>query len=442
MTRSRADGGPRRAPRGETDGSAANPSIRRGRRRLLTETDDPQVAEGAAGARADIGLETSGPRPGRAASGAGRTASHGGRAVPGIELDASIGGRTAPDARHTASNGVRSAPGAGHTAALNARIVALAAGQCGLVAHHQLLAAGLGRGAIVHRVGTGSLLRVAPGVYAVGRPADHPNAPFAAALLALRGDGWIAGRSAGVLWRVLPRRPSDDVDVVVLGPPPRRRDGVRVRRTGRLDLVDRARCAELPVTSLARTFVDLAEDVDRDDLERAVAEGIAIHDLRIDAVRAAAARRPGTRGRATLRAVLDAADGPRRSRSEAEARFLRLVRDARLPVPLTDVEVLGLRVDALWRREAVVGEVDGFAFHRSRRKFDLDHERDARLQAAGFVVFRATWRQITEEPLATTARLASLLARREARTGARRGTDADPPHDDLAQVHRRGRTDP
>lgn len=299
-----------------------------------------------------------------------------------------------------------------HTSPVDERVGSLAARQFGVVSRRQLTDLGLGKGAIAGRVARGTLRRQAQGVYAVGRPADHPNAPFAAALLALRSAGWVAGRSAGALWDVLPLDAAAPVEVVVLGPPPRSRPGVRVRATTRLDHADRARRATLPVTGLARTLVDLAEQLDAGELERAVAEAIALHDLNVAAVRSAMERRPATRGCVVLRGVLDAADGPRRSRSEAEARFLALVRDARLPVPATDVRIGGFRVDAFWARERVVAEVDGFAFHRSRRKFDLDRERDAVLQSAGYLVFRATWRQIVDEPTATAARLAAVLVRR------------------------------
>lgn len=299
-----------------------------------------------------------------------------------------------------------------HARPVDGRVGALAADQFGVVSRRQLTDLGLGRSAIAGRVARGTLLRTARGVYAVGRPADHPNAPFAAALLTLRGAGWIAGRSAGALWQVLPLDAAAPVEVLVLGPPPRTRAGVRVRRTTRLDPVDRARRSTLPVTSLARTLVDLAEHLAASELERAVAEAVALHGLRITAVRSAMGRRPGTRGRAVLRDVLDAADGPRRSRSEAEARFLALVRDADLPAPATDVLIGRFRVDAVWHAARVVVEVDGFAFHRSRRKFDRDRERDAVLQSAGYLVIRTTWRQIVDEPAATAARLAAVLARR------------------------------
>jgi very-short-patch-repair endonuclease len=99
------------------------------------------------------------------------------------------------------------------------------------------------------------------------------------------------------------------------------------------------------------------------------------------------------------------------TRSEAESRFLDLVRQARLPEPSANHRVEGMEVDFYWRRARLVVEVDGFAFHGSVRAFEADRRRDARLVAAGLRVLRVTWRQLTGEPLAVIARVAMVLGR-------------------------------
>jgi len=99
------------------------------------------------------------------------------------------------------------------------------------------------------------------------------------------------------------------------------------------------------------------------------------------------------------------------TRSGAEERFLDLVRRGRLPQPETNVVVRGHEVDFLWRAERLVVEVDGFAFHASRRSFESDRRRDAELAAAGWRVVRVTWRQVVDEPHATLVCVAQALAR-------------------------------
>lgn len=106
---------------------------------------------------------------------------------------------------------------------------------------------------------------------------------------------------------------------------------------------------------------------------------------------------------------------PALTRSEAEERFLALVRKARLPDPAANVTVGGYEVDFFWDFGGLVVEVDGFAFHSSARMFESDRRRDADLAAAGVRVMRVTWRQIVSEPEALLVRLAQALARTDMR---------------------------
>ena len=101
---------------------------------------------------------------------------------------------------------------------------------------------------------------------------------------------------------------------------------------------------------------------------------------------------------------------PNLTRSEAERRALDLIRAARLPPPETNVRVCGHEVDFLWRRQRLIVEVDGYAFHSSRRSFERDRRKDQALGAQGYRVIRVTWRQLTEEPEVVVATLAAALA--------------------------------
>jgi very-short-patch-repair endonuclease len=68
-------------------------------------------------------------------------------------------------------------------------------------------------------------------------------------------------------------------------------------------------------------------------------------------------------------------------------------------------------VDFLWAAEKLVVEVDGYAYHASRRAFANDRRRDAALMASGHRVVRVTWSDITQYPEATLVTLAMALAR-------------------------------
>jgi very-short-patch-repair endonuclease len=111
-----------------------------------------------------------------------------------------------------------------------------------------------------------------------------------------------------------------------------------------------------------------------------------------------------------LRALLSGDASPALTRSQAEERFLALVRRAQLALPEANVGVGGYEVDFLWRSQRLAVEVDGFAFHSSRRAFNRDRRRDSLLSLKGLRVLRITWSQIVEEPEAVAALLAHNLA--------------------------------
>ncbi len=292
----------------------------------------------------------------------------------------------------------------------DAAVGRLASTQLGLVTRHQIDACGIGRGGLASRVRRGLYAPVERSVFAVGRPPEDPLARHLAAVLTLPCPGWLCGTSAGEAWGILAAPPTGPPQVCVLGRGARSRDGLRVRRLTRLDGADRTVRGPVPVTALARTVVDLGAELGIDDLERSFAEAIAVHRLSPRAVEYALERRGRFRGSATVRRLIELSAGPQRTRSELERALLRLVRTSALPEPQMNVRIGPYEVDALWSEERVVGEADGFGFHGSRQRFEGDRRRDADLQARGFVVTRMTWRQLTDDRLATAARLASILA--------------------------------
>jgi very-short-patch-repair endonuclease len=137
----------------------------------------------------------------------------------------------------------------------------------------------------------------------------------------------------------------------------------------------------------------------------------------LDAVEAMLRRHPRRRGCGKLRAILDTAAGPALTRSEAEARFLALLRKAAVPRPRTNAVVSGLEVDFFWPDRGVVVEVDGFAFHSHRGAFEDDRQRDALLAGEDLTVLRFTWRQVVNESEKVVARLCMALGARIDRRG-------------------------
>ena len=90
--------------------------------------------------------------------------------------------------------------------------------------------------------------------------------------------------------------------------------------------------------------------------------------------------------------------------------MLDLIRQAELPTPQTNVRVEGYEVDLVWHPQRLVAEFDSWAFHSIRSSFEQDRRRDQRLVAAGWRIVRITWRQMTAQPEAVVATLATALA--------------------------------
>jgi Protein of unknown function (DUF559) len=166
----------------------------------------------------------------------------------------------------------------------------------------------------------------------------------------------------------------------------------------------------VPVTTPARTLLDLAEVVPRRSLERAVeeAEALRLFDLRaVDRVLAAHPHRHGAR---RLWKVLgDTALDEGLTRSQLEERLVALAADAGLPRPAINARVAGLEVDCYWPQAGLVVEADSVRHHHTRAAFERDRARDAQLMLAGLRVLRLTHRRIVREPAAVRATLLALV---------------------------------
>jgi very-short-patch-repair endonuclease len=286
-----------------------------------------------------------------------------------------------------------------------AMLMARAARQHGVVTTGDLKAAGIGSRGIARRIADGRLRRLHRGVFLLG-PIVTPWTRDLAAVLACGAGAVLSHRSAAGLWGFRPQW-GGAIEVTVAGRQPRSTHGIRVHRTRRLEPVEARQRERVPVTAPARTLIDLATVVDADELGRALEQAQVLKLLtRRQIAAAATARRPGA---PAVRAALLRYDEPRLTRSRAERALLELVRAARLPVPRTNTRVLEYEVDALWPEQRLVVEVDGYEFHSTREAFERDRRKDARLTAAGYRVIRITYRQLTEEPLATAAVLAAAL---------------------------------
>jgi very-short-patch-repair endonuclease/predicted transcriptional regulator of viral defense system len=249
------------------------------------------------------------------------------------------------------------------------------------------------------------LQRVLPGVYAVGHRAPSIEGDLAAALL-YAGAGAALSHTTALWWLELVPGRSAEIGVST---PERHRSVAGVRVHGRRSF-ERTWHRGLPVTTVALALRDYAAGAPLDRVRRALAEAEYRRQLDLDAVRRVLGQ--GLPGSATLRRALEHHEPQLAfTRSVLEERFLALCESAHLPRPECNSTVDGLMVDMLWRAQGVIVELDGHQAHGSRAQIERDRVRDLRLRAAGFVVLRYTWGQITREPELVAADLAAALER-------------------------------
>jgi very-short-patch-repair endonuclease len=292
---------------------------------------------------------------------------------------------------------------------LRSRLWALAKRQHGVVARWQLIELGLHPQAIKHRSANGRLHRLRPGIYAVGRPQVSPPGHWLAAVLACGPQAVLSHRSAAALWQI--RLPAPKlIEVSVPDHAPRRPAGVRVHRRASLTSDEMTVHNAIPVTTAACTLIDIATQIDSDQLEAAISEAdkldlISPEELRLVIDRTAP--RPGVRA---MRQVLDARTF-RLTDSELERRFLRLVRRAGLRLPQTRTYVNGFKIDFYWPELRLVVETDGLRYHRTAAQQARDRVRDQALTAAGFTILRFTHFQIACEPGRVSETLVAVVRR-------------------------------
>ncbi len=298
-----------------------------------------------------------------------------------------------------------------HMASPTSAVAWLAARQHGVITAAQLLDCGLSRAQIATKLRRCELHRLHHGVFAVGHTALPEFGLEHAAVLAC-GEGTVLSHaSAAWMWRLI-RRPGGPVHVTVLGRTLRCRPGLRIHRSDTLPPADIRTREAMPLTSPARTLIDLAAGRTQDAFEAALSEARFLRLIRDGELERALERsrsRPGTKA---VRAHLNREAGPQITQSQAERLFLRLVRQAGLPPPRTQQRIEGFRVDAVWPAERLVVELDGIQGHGHRSAFERDRRRDAILIAHGWRVIHFTWPQLDGQPLYVIATLSAALTTR------------------------------
>ena len=263
----------------------------------------------------------------------------------------------------------------------------LAARQWGHVTRPQLRAAGLASSSIASRVAAGSLIAVHAGVYAVGYRRVEPVARARAAVLACGPTAVLSHDSALALWDLRRWPPEPEITVTT----DRRRPGIVVHRSRTLTRADRTVELGVPATRTARALQDISARLSTRQRVRLTNQ----------------ARLRRLIGADEARQLLGHARNPTRSGLEDD--FQRWLEHHRLPQPETNATVDGREVDALYRAECLIVELDAYATHGDAATFQSDRDRDLSHLALGYDTVRLTHERLTD---ATAERLRRRLSRR------------------------------
>lgn len=280
----------------------------------------------------------------------------------------------------------------------DAQIRALAERQHGVVTRAQLMALGIGPDLIDHRLATRRIETVHRGVFALSRELLSREGLWLASVMAIGEGAALSHSSAAAHWRIRPY--SSGVPHVTTSRRVRRQEGIRLHYLPLAD--DEVTLHDgIPVTTPARTVLDLAASLNLHALRRTMREADFLRLAAGPSLPELVTRYPGRTGIANARALLADGWSALRTRNDFEDAFLALVEQAELPRPEVNalVEAAGERfeVDFLWRQARLIVELDGFQSHGTRSGFEADRRRDRILQLAGFDVFRVTYRALTQD---------------------------------------------
>ena len=299
---------------------------------------------------------------------------------------------------------------------VDARIAAVAEAQYGALSLNQLRACGLGPSAVRSRVARGQLRKLHRAVFAPGHRRLPSKGPLAAAVLAYGAGAVLSHRSAAALHGLL-RDNRATVDVTVTGAERSRAGRLRAHRA-RLSSSEVTVVAGIPTTTVARTILDCAAEIDTRAVERLCAEAeLARVFDRAQLVRLVR-RGTGHHGTKRLRAVLEELEhGASLTETDLEELLLGAFRSAGLPDPECQAEIpLGggthVRADFL-RAERLVVEADGRRFHDRVQAYRSDRARDLALLRAGYSTVRFSDLD-ARDPARCAAAVAELLRARTA----------------------------
>jgi hypothetical protein len=285
----------------------------------------------------------------------------------------------------------------------------LAALQYGLFTRRQWLGAGLGPDMLDSRAAAGEFIRVYRGVFRLsGAPASFQQDVMAACLAT---GGVASNRCAAYLWGMR-RFERKMIEVLVVRGHAPDLPGVAVHRTTGLHRLDRTTVGRIPVTSRARTLLDLA-DSSFEHLESALNGVLFRHPAelgRLDRLLRREGR--GKPGSGRLRHLVGQHLAGRRPTESELDDLIALLRRYGLPEPVPQHEVNGRRIDAAYPELEFGVEADSVEAHSAKE--DVQRNATKANDLLGWWILHFTWDDIHTRPAESARRIQEAIFRRRA----------------------------
>ena len=272
------------------------------------------------------------------------------------------------------------------------RLARTARAQHGLITRRQALEAGFSLEQIRRRLRTGVWKQLRSGVYAAAAVPRSYEQTVHAAVLGVRGVAVASHGTAAALWGMADR-PRAGIELLTMVSTTVRRRGILQHRTHVLPAGHRSRVNGVPVTSLARTLVDLSGRMSAGRLGELLDEGTRRHLLTVEEFERCVARVGYGHGRdlnVIGKALALRVPSAQPLESVLEARALRWLLDNDFPPPVPQFVVAPYRIDLAYPEQKVGIEMLGFGPHSGRDAFDHDAERGRFLALNGWVLLPFT----------------------------------------------------
>jgi len=260
----------------------------------------------------------------------------------------------------------------GYMRPLAISVARIADRQYGRITVEQLLGAGVDHDRIKRWVADGRLRREHVGVYTLGHPDPSARGMYLSAVLAAGAAAVVSHLAVAHLLRLVRGRPPAP-EITIPAGGCRKRPGITIHRSA-LHHLDTADLDGIPITTVPRTLLDLAPRTAPEELTRMCHEAWIHHRTTPAHIAACIARNPHKPGAAKLRRAL----GADVLLSELEQGFKALLRKSGLPLPRTNIDVKGDKVDCHWPALGLTIELHSWRYHATRRAFEQDLARRRR----------------------------------------------------------------